>query len=100
MSYWGICIPEILSEHGVDLDDEALDAVVRDVEACASVEKEYSPVPYVDELSVLKEKIRKLEMRVPCPYCGGKGGSWIVITSHHKSYNDCHHCNGVGWLPH
>lgn len=101
MSYWGICIPEILSEHGVDLDEDTLNAIIDDIESCDSVKYEYSPDIggcNQDEASELKEKIRILEARVPCKECSGRGSKMVQITNCHVSYDDCIHCNGKGWV--
>ncbi|CAL9962531.1 hypothetical protein VPHK24_0081 [Vibrio phage K24] len=99
--YWSETWCEILSNNGVDIcvDIGKHEAIAKDFALNASVQGEYmAPVRGECEIEKLKLQIKKLEERVPCTHCGGNGGSWISVGSHHSSWDDCRHCNGNKWL--
>ena len=98
-SYWEISMQEILGEHDIFVDDDALRQIARDVESCASVQSDYSaPVSGNSEVEQLKEEIRKLKNRRACTSCGGNGGGWFGIYASHSSWSDCRHCGGTGMI--
>ena len=101
--YWSETWCEVLFNNGVDIcvDQDTHEAIAKDFASNAKVQGNYmAPAQGECEIEKLKLKIKKLENRVPCTYCGGHGGSWNAVTSHHSSWDDCHHCNGKKWIQH
>lgn len=97
--YWEICLPEILEQNGVIVDEETLGNLVSDISGCAEVTYTGSPdVSYPDETEELKVKIKSLENRTPCINCLGKGGKYVRVGTSHASWDKCFKCNGSGWV--
>jgi DnaJ-class molecular chaperone len=98
--YWDETWQEILYQNGVDItvDREVRESISKDFALNASVQSDYmAPIEGDSEVEKLKLQIKKLESRVPCTACGGRGGQTILIGSH-SSWDRCCKCSGKAWI--
>lgn len=99
-TYWSETWCEILHQNGIDIcvDNEKHESIAKDFASNAEVQGNYmAPVEGDSEMEKLKLKIKKLESRIPCTYCGGHGGKRISYGTR-SGWSECIKCNGKAWI--